>query len=88
MLRRLSVADNQAMFDDVQAICLESEWSMIAQESDPNPTSDVSPEYLAYIIYTLGSSRQPKGVMIQHDSVVNLGTALRTIVYAGRCWRR
>ncbi|MBV7340168.1 amino acid adenylation domain-containing protein [Chloroflexi bacterium TSY] len=82
VLRRLSAADNQAMFDDVQAICLDSAWSTIAQESDQNPTSEAKPEHLAYIIYTSGSSGQPKGVMIQHDSVVNLANALRTSVYA------
>jgi amino acid adenylation domain-containing protein len=38
------------------------------------------PSNLAYIIYTSGSTGQPKGVQIQHNSVVNLLTsAARTI---------
>lgn len=35
--------------------------------SGPNPTSD-----LAYLIYTSGTTGRPKGVMIEHASIVNL----------------
>ncbi|MGD2092862.1 MAG: amino acid adenylation domain-containing protein [Candidatus Aminicenantes bacterium] len=35
-------------------------------------TCQVSPANLAYIIYTSGSSGKPKGVMVEHSSVVNL----------------
>lgn len=35
------------------------------------PAIDGSPEDLAYVIYTSGTSGTPKGVLIQHDSLVN-----------------
>lgn len=48
-----------------------------------NPEASPSGDNLAYIIYTSGSTGQPKGVMIQHRSVVNLAAALHEQVYAG-----
>lgn len=41
------------------------------KEELPNPKIDISPKSLAYIIYTSGSTGEPKGVMIEHRSVIN-----------------
>jgi len=40
-----------------------------------------SPTDLAYIIYTSGSTGNPKGVMIEHKSVINLTESINEIVY-------
>jgi amino acid adenylation domain-containing protein len=37
----------------------------------PNPTSQINPQSLAYLIYTSGSTGNPKGVMINHSSLLN-----------------
>ncbi|HKG80697.1 MAG TPA: amino acid adenylation domain-containing protein, partial [Pyrinomonadaceae bacterium] len=53
-------------------VCLDADWPRIAQHSEQNPITSVDSQNLAYIIYTSGSTGEPKGVQIQHGSVVNL----------------
>ncbi|MEO1433296.1 MAG: amino acid adenylation domain-containing protein, partial [Cyanobacteria bacterium J06633_8] len=56
-------------------ICLDRDWeSLISHQSNESPTSDVKPSNLAYIIYTSGSTGKSKGVMIEHNSLVNFTT--------------
>ena len=54
-----------------RAINLDSNWEIIATESEENPVSDVTPDNLIYIIYTSGSTGKPKGTMNTHKGVVN-----------------
>jgi amino acid adenylation domain-containing protein len=53
-------------------VCLDTEWDNINQENTENVNSNVSPLNLAYVLYTSGSTGQPKGVAIEHRSVVAL----------------
>src|SRR5205085_876807 len=55
-----------------QIICLDTDWGIISQESEANLDVDSNPDTLAYVLYTSGSTGQPKGVMVEHRSVVNL----------------
>ncbi len=67
-----------------QVIRLDADWEdKIAAESVQDPRSPAGADNLAYMIYTSGSTGQPKGVMVQHRSVVNLAAALREEVYVG-----
>lgn len=52
-------------------VLLDRERAEIANESAEPPTSEVTPSHLAYVIYTSGTTGQPKGVMIEHHSLVN-----------------
>jgi amino acid adenylation domain-containing protein len=54
-----------------QAICLDSDWEIIAQNSSEKPVTQVTADNLSYIIYTSGSTGQPKGVMITHRGICN-----------------
>lgn len=60
----------------LQVICLDSDWSEIAEESDSNPATEMSSANLAYVIYTSGSTGKPKGVAIQHQNLVNFLTSM------------
>jgi len=53
------------------AVLLDSGWPVIAQESTGNLAAVAIPSNLAYVMYTSGSTGQPKGAMIQHSSLVN-----------------
>jgi amino acid adenylation domain-containing protein len=52
-------------------LCLDTDWSRIANYSQENLTSPVTPENLAYVIYTSGSTGKPKGVMNIHQGISN-----------------
>ncbi|MFE1748583.1 condensation domain-containing protein [Coleofasciculus sp. H7-2] len=53
-------------------VCLDQDWQTIAQESEDNPSSNVTAENLAYVIYTSGTTGKPKGVQIEHGGLLNL----------------
>jgi amino acid adenylation domain-containing protein len=55
----------------VRVALLDSEWKNIEQQGAENPANLASPEDLAYVLYTSGSTGNPKGVMIPHRGLVN-----------------
>ncbi|MFN6560832.1 MAG: amino acid adenylation domain-containing protein [Nostoc sp. ChiSLP01] len=58
-------------------VCLDSDSELITTCNQHNLIIEVQPHNLAYIIYTSGSTGQPKGVAIEHGSVVNFLTAMQ-----------
>jgi amino acid adenylation domain-containing protein len=63
-----------------EVISLDEDDTLWEGEGD-NLSDDCRPDNLAYIIYTSGSTGNPKGVMVEHHSVVNLWRALRRAIY-------
>ena len=61
-----SLPQNQA-----QAVCLDTDWKAIEQNSQENLDAGVYSDNLAYVIYTSGSTGQPKGVMNTHRGIHN-----------------
>lgn len=55
-----------------EIICLDSDWTVIAQENEENPVSGVVADNMVYAIYTSGSTGRPKGVVMTHSSLSNL----------------
>ncbi|HYP40296.1 MAG TPA: amino acid adenylation domain-containing protein [Chloroflexia bacterium] len=54
-----------------RVVSLDEEWGAISQESRQNSATQGGPVDLAYIMYTSGSTGQPKGVKIAHMALVN-----------------
>ncbi len=54
-----------------QVVCLDFDWEEISRYGEENLASTVTPDNLAYIIYTSGSTGQSKGVLIEHQALVN-----------------
>ncbi|BAZ21897.1 amino acid adenylation [Kalymmatonema gypsitolerans NIES-4073] len=53
-------------------ICLDTNWDIINQQTQQNSTTSIKAQDLAYVMYTSGSTGQPKGVSIVHQGVVRL----------------
>jgi amino acid adenylation domain-containing protein/non-ribosomal peptide synthase protein (TIGR01720 family) len=54
----------------LRLVCLDTHQDSIAQQPKENPVSGVTPENLAYVMYTSGSTGTPKGVMIEQRQVL------------------
>ena len=55
---------------NVPAFCLDTHWHTLTTP-DTNPPNHTLPGHLAYIVFTSGSTGQPKGVMTRHGGAVN-----------------
>ena len=57
--------------DDGRLVLLDRDAAAIQAESEENLACPARPEHLAYVLYTSGSTGQPKGVMVAQASLLN-----------------
>ncbi|MED1801253.1 amino acid adenylation domain-containing protein [Brevibacillus porteri] len=57
--------------DGIKVVKLSDYCEILPNESTEPPAMEVNGHNLAYVIYTSGSTGNPKGVMIEHHSVMN-----------------
>ena len=62
---------------DARVVCLDTDWTAIAERPNTPPELVSDSERLAYVIYTSGSTGNPKGVQIPHCALVNFLTTMR-----------
>ena len=61
----------------LQVVCLDPDWQTFAAYNSENLDRGVCPADLAYVLYTSGSTGQPKGVAIEHRNLVNFLNSMR-----------
>ncbi|HEX5872538.1 MAG TPA: condensation domain-containing protein, partial [Longimicrobium sp.] len=79
LLTEASLRDALPAHDGVRIVSIDGDGEQIARESAENPRSAAGAGTLAYVMYTSGSTGTPRGVAVEHRSVVRLVRGARYV---------
>jgi len=66
----------------VTTVAIDGDWSRIEAREPAAAGTAPRPRNLAYVLYTSGSTGEPKGVLVEHRSVLHLSRSLARGPYA------
>ncbi len=69
--------------DNMQYILIDEDWNIISRELATSPNIIANGKSLAYVMYTSGSTGNPKGVMIENSNVVSLVRGVQYVNFTG-----
>jgi amino acid adenylation domain-containing protein len=71
-IRLLLTQSGQPRIEASEVVFLDQDWEWLESESTENPENVTQAEDLAYLMYTSGSTGQPKGVGVPHRAINRL----------------
>ncbi|HYP40107.1 MAG TPA: amino acid adenylation domain-containing protein [Chloroflexia bacterium] len=71
LLTQSSLAEKLSEYG-VRTVCLDTDWGDIARHDTKDLPGNMMAENLAYVMYTSGSTGQPKGIGVPHRAIIRL----------------
>jgi amino acid adenylation domain-containing protein len=66
-----NLATLKSIFPKENILSLDSQWNIVQLQPISGIDHSIKPQQLAYVLYTSGSTGQPKGVAVEHASLAN-----------------
>jgi amino acid adenylation domain-containing protein len=63
--------------NSARILCLDAEQQLLNEQSDLAPEIQARPQDLAYVIFTSGSTSEPKGVKVHHAALTNFLNSMK-----------